>query len=672
MKRITSIIFLMILLLSVISLAPAQIVQGSSLLDNTDNLEPNLLVEKNELIEAKYSPMGDVTSQMIRTWFEIYNNGSHSSTMDVIDRIDSINASTLNVLYGTPRPTRLETFGSLTRVTWGGVTIKPDSRIKYEYVANCLREISVKVDEKILVNGEPAKIGRLGEIYTIDANVSDVITLRVTLENNSQKFYTNKGVVLPPVPCIVSAMLSEDSFSNLKTEPETNSTSTLAGKSVMTWYVLLEESLVNFTISAKISKASTWGEVVIDPISVQIPSDTSLLEEQLEGAIDSIDASIDMTEEFMEAIQGFGGAFSGISKALKQIAKAIDGVILGLEQIRKAVPPISKALNPIIKALDQIEGSLYKLSSGLASASSSTRESANAMREPVIDLEDEKENLEDLILALEYSRNKPFDLEVSNSESSRNSEIRFDVWKGPDNTWMIARADTTNSENYTKIAYGLSIQIKHNGELIQPSRVDVMVSPLIKGTQYPAEWRTFDIKDIEQIGLEYDFESSTLRLWSMKRVNASTTENLLIDWMNRPVRIMVECDAEPEITYDADIADLSDRAQIESTLSQSVHSITQPHFLIQNVTWVEPPPPPPPPKDWVQIIIENLQKPEIQLLLIISVVIIVSVSGILIMRRRGVFERREALPVEGKDIKDLIKEIENMEKNLKGEEEQDN
>ena len=672
MRRIASVIVLLILF-STVFLAPAQTVQGSSLQEDTNSLEPNLLVKKNELIEAKYSPMGDLTSKMVSTWVEIYNNGSQSSTVDIIDRIDSINTSTLSMLYGTPRPTKLETFGSLTLVTWEGITIEPNGKIKYEYLADSFKEIPVKVDEKILINGELAEIGRLGELYTINANVSDVITLQFTLKNESQKLYTNKGEVLPPVPCIVSATLSEDNFSNLKAEPETNSTSTIAGKSVMTWYVFLEESSVNFTISAKISKVGPWGEVVIDPISIQILTDTSLLEEQLERAIDNLNPSIEMMEEFMETMQGFSGAFSGLSSALKQIAKAIEGVILGLNQLRETVPQISEALKPIIKALNQIKEGLYKLADGLASASSSTKKGGKEIEEPIMDLKDEKEDLDDLILALNYGRNKPFDLEVKNSEGSQNSEIYFDVWEGyVENTWMIMKADTTNSESYAKMVHGLSIQIKADGELIQPTRVDVVVSPLIKGIQYVAEWRAFNMTELEKIGLEYDQKSSTLYLWSMKRVNASSSENLLVDWLNRPIRIILESHTEPEILYNVDIVNLSDRVHIESTESQSVYSITQPHFLIQNVTWVEPPPSPPPPKDWLQTIIENLQKPEIQLLAIIFVVAIVSVSGILLMKRRGAFEKRKLMPEEERTIKDLIKEIEDMKKILKGEEEQNN
>ncbi|MEM2955448.1 MAG: hypothetical protein QXM25_01895, partial [Nitrososphaerales archaeon] len=114
-------------------------------------------------------------------------------------------------------------------------------------------------------------------------------------------------------------------------------------------------------------------------------------------------------------------------------------------------------------------------------------------------------------------------------------------------------------------------------------------------------------------------------------------------------------------------ADLPGDVKIESTESQSVYSIAQPHLLIQNVTWAQPPPPSPPPKDWFTIIVEFLQKPEVQLLIIISLSAIVLVSGIYIMRRR--FVRRKAIAPEGMTIDELIKEIEDMKKKLKGEEE---
>jgi len=666
MRRIASILIFMILF-STIFIIPIQISQASSSQDD-NSVEPKLLVKKNEVIEAKYSPLGNLTSKVISTSFEIYNNSSQSFTVDIIDRIDSINASTLSMLYGTPNPNEVKTFGSLTQIIWKGVTIGPSVRIKYQYLADSLKEIPVKFDEKILINGEPAKMKKLGELHIINANVSDTITLQFMLNNTSQELYTNKGNVLPPVASIFTATFSEDNFSNLKTEPETNSTSVIAGKSVMTWYVFLEESQVNFTISAKVSKVGPWGEVVIDPVSIQIPSDTSLIEMQLERAIDNIDTMIGMMENFTNAISGFSGAFGGISSVLKQMANAIDGVEQYLIMLSKANPPISGALSPAIKSLDQIKQGLYKLAGSLASASSSTQQNVKELKDPIMDLKGEKEDLEDTILALNYGRNKPYDLEVKNSENSQNSEIQFDIWKGyTENSWMIMRADITNSENYSKMVNGLSIQIKADGKLIQPTRVEVLVSPVIKGWHYSAEWRAFNLTELKQIGLEYDLESSTLYLWSMKRVNASSSENLLVDWLNRPLRIIVESNAKPEIFYNLDIADLPDDVKIESTESQSVYSIAQPHLLIQNVTWVQPPPPLPPPKDWFTIIVEFLQKPEVQLLIIISLSAIVLVSGIYIIKKR--FERRKSVTPEGITTDELIKEIEDMKKRLKGEEE---
>jgi len=663
MRRIIPLLIFMILFSSMF-IVPIQISQASFSKDDNSS-EPKLLVKKKEVIEAKYSPLGNLISKIISISFEIHNNSSQSFTVDIVDRIDSINASTLSMLYGTPKPNKVKTFGSVTQIIWKGVTIGPGVRIKYQYIADSLKEIPVKVDEKILINGEPAKIKKLGELYTIDANVSDVVTLQFMLNNTAQELYTNKGNVLPPIACIFSATLSEDSFSNLKTEPETNSTSIIAGNSVMTWYVFLKESPVNFTITAKVSKVGPWGEVVIDPISIQIPSNPSLLQSQLERAIDNINATIEMMENFMNAISGFSGAFGGISSAVKQMANAVDGVEQYLIGLSTMNPSMSKALEPAIISLDQIKQGLYKLANNLAS--SSTQLSVKELKDSIMDLKGEKEDLEDMILALNYGRNKPYDLEVKNSENSKNSEIQFDVWKGyTGNSWMIMSANIENSGDYPKMIYGLSIQIKADGEPIQPTRIEVLVSPVIKGWHYSAEWRAFNLTDLKKIGLEYDPKSNTLYIWSMKRLNASSSENLLVDWLSRPIRIIVDSHNKPEILYNLDIADMPDQVKIESTESQIVYSIAQPHLLIQNITSVQLPPSPQPPKDWFTIIVESLQKPEVQLLTITSLLAIGLMTGIYTMRRR--FGRRKAIAPDEITVDELMREIENMKKKLKSEE----
>ncbi|MCP8311594.1 MAG: hypothetical protein L6M37_01405 [Candidatus Methylarchaceae archaeon HK02M1] len=754
MRNIISVSSLLIILFISISFSiPIQLVEGSTFSQNNiDDQEPQFICKKNEIVELKYTPVGDLTSKIAKVWLEVYNNGSQTSTVDVIDRIDSISTSTLSMLYGTPNPTELENLGNLTLLMWNDVTINTDSRIEYQYLADSFKEIPVTIDGTMLINGEPANITKAKEIYMVNANVSDIITFQIIVKNAAQQLYTDKGKVTPPLPCIISATLSDDYFSNLKADPETNSTSIMAGKSVMTWYVFLEESPATFSISGKISKVSSWGEVPIDPISVQIASDLTVLEQQLERGIDGLDASIEMLEDFMDAMYSFSDAFSGIGSAVGQIASAIgkveevdsslvnalkalaqsinancillnqsknnlqlanelltefmsdsdvmdllsirpdleaylEGTITnintayaildqvingdenlpGLYQIYGMTLQISEALSSTNVALDQIEEGMNKLADGLSSASSSIRKSGKEMKEPLMDLEDEKEDMEDLILILRYKKMKPYDLEIRNSEDSNNTPIDFDTRSIHG---QIIKAEITNSESYDQIVHGLSIQLKSGDELIQPS-VEVLMSPHNKGIQYPAKWRAFDLTELNQIGLEYDSKSSTLYLWPMRRVNVSNSENVLVDWLGRPIRIIFESDTEPEVLYKADIANLLDQVQIDSTEGQSIFSITQPHILVQNITWGEIPPPLPPPKSWIQIVVESLQKPEIQLFIIISIAVIILLTGAFLMRgreRRRAAEERETLLTKKIVTADLLKEISNMEKILQDEE----
>ena len=752
MRHLCTCFLFIILSISVVLTIDTNIVQGSITQNDIDD-QPELLCKKNEHIELKYSPVGDLTSKSAKVWFEVYNNGSQPTTVDIIDRIDSINASTLNMLYGTPNPKKLEKFGNLTLIKWNDVSIDAGSRIEFQYLADSLKKIPVTVNETMMINGKPANITKAKKIYMVDANISDVITFQITVKNVAQKLISDKGYrdidhpdegflyeVTPPLACIISASLSEDYFTNIQTEPETNSTSTMGERSMMTWYVFLEESSVTFSFSAKISKVSSWGEVPIEPISIQIASDPDVLEQQLEVGIDSLDASIELLEEFMNAMSDISEAYEGISSAVRYIGSAIgmveeyeyslvyalyavgngikisctsldlsksyllnanesiqsfiqymeldypgladyeylyyaignitsaymiiDQILPGLYEIYDSIHQISVALNSIGGALDQIGDGLTKLANGIGSASKSIRSAGWEMIEPIYELEDEKEDLEDLMLILEYNRMEPYDLEITNSDNPHSTDINFDIQLK--NNWKIVKAEITNKESYAQIVYGLSIQIKSGNELVQPSAIEVQISPHIRGVQYSREWLTFDITELKQIGLEYDSESSTLYMWPMQRVNASSSENLLTDWMGRPLRIIVDSNSELDFIYEIDVADLPEYVRMQSKEGQTIFSMVQPHILAQNLTWVEPPPPLPPPKSWIEIILESLQRPEMHLLLITSIAIIIFLIGALYMRRR---ERKKLVEKKGVLLEklktsDLIREISEIERIL--------
>ncbi len=754
MKHVIQAGFLLtVLLFSCLYTVSAQPVwELKSLRGNADNQKAQLFTRKNELTEVKYTPMGDPISKVTQIWFEVYNNGSQPTTVSIVDRIDSINASTLSVLYGTPKPDEVENFGNLTLILWENVWINTSSSVKYQYLAESLKEIPVIPNATLLVNGEQAIIQQEGELYIVNASVSDTITFEITVKNMIKKLYTDRGAITPPIMCVITATLSSEYFSGLKTSPETNSTSVVAGKSIMTWLVFLDESPKTFTISGKVMKTGPWGDIPVDPISIQITPASTTLKQQLEKSIDGLDASITMLESFTEdsyklsdaiymmaeiaedianATSQTGEVDAGLVNTLNLIAQGIYAhcVLLnqssgflqtaityinlfmsdnqtktflltnpdlarylnyavtnmtaaaalidkmrngdpsqnlpGLYQLYNSTLQIVQALNSTTLSLDEIVQSLHRLAVGLHLISNVTREAGDEMKAPLEDMREEKMRLEDLMLICHFKGMAPYDIEVRSHKYQRDYDIHVGVEPVNEALWAITNVDVTNPKNFTQIVYGVVIQLKIGQTPLQPSHVEVYINET---------WQTFNRTDVTQLGLICDVTTGALYLRPRLKLNAAVTENVLVDWLNRPVRIFVKGENEPEVEVEIDVGVLPNEVYAEPAKGQDVYSVTQPHLLVQKIPWGEPPPPsPPPPKSWIQILMENLQRPEIQLLVITLAAVTISLTGGFFLK--GKRERRKiaekgiiAAAAEKITTADLLREIDQMEKALRREE----
>ncbi|MEM2935544.1 MAG: hypothetical protein QW231_00005, partial [Candidatus Bathyarchaeia archaeon] len=543
--------------------------------------------------------MGNVISEVTQVWFEVYNNGSQPAMVSIVDRVDSINASTLNMLYGTPEPDELKIFGNLTRILWENVRINASSSIKYQYLAESWRKIPVIFNETLLVNGKPANITQTKNLYMVKANVSDTVTFQITLQNTIQKLYTSRGTVTPPVMCVVTATLSSDYFSGLKTSPETNSTSIVAGKSIMTWLIFLDETPRTFTISGKVVKTGPWGDVPVDPISIQITPASIALKQQLEKSIDGLDASIIMLENFTEASYGLSDALYQMYKAVEGIVNATSGLVEadaglvialnaiaqglyancllinssknfiltavqqltlfmneprmvaflasnqdlamylsyvmtnmtvasmmmddirnGLYELYDTTLRLSEMFNSTTAGLDEVVQNVQSLADGIRSISNTTRKAGDEMKEPLERLREERAKLEDLMLTFHYKGMTPYDIEVLSPEYQGAYEMRVSVKPVNGNLWAVTNMDVTNPKNFTQMVYGVAVRLKTGQTLLQPSHVEVYVN----GT-----WQTFSVTDVRQVGMIYDAATVALYFWPRLKVNATVTENVLVD-----------------------------------------------------------------------------------------------------------------------------------------------
>lgn len=308
-------------ILLVLVLTPGQPVMATYMYDVPSDEEPQLICSKNEMTELKYAPTGDLVTQVSRIQFKVYNNGSRPATIGITDRIESLDVSTLRTLYGTPWPTRVDTFGNLTKLFWDNVIVDADSALEYQYLAESRKTIPLVVEEVLLINGNPANITRINDLYLVNANSSDILTFEMTLENVCQKLYAGGRTVTPSLECVVMVPLSEDYFSVVETSPTPNSTSVTAGKSVVTWFILLDDTPRTLTVSAKLVETSPWGEAPVDPIAIQVSSGKTAI--GLEKSVEYLDASMAMIENVKNVFRELSNATDQMYEAAEDIADAV-------------------------------------------------------------------------------------------------------------------------------------------------------------------------------------------------------------------------------------------------------------------------------------------------------------------------------------------------------------
>jgi len=304
---------------------------------------PQIVSEKEELVEAKYSPLGEVVSKVVKVSFEVRNNGTEPVTVSIIDRVRRINASTLSMLYGTPPPTRLEKFGDFTLIIWENVTIQSGESVRYQYMADTWRSLPVEVEGRVLVNGEPRSLRRVGEIYAVDANLSDTITFELLLKNRLQRLYTGRSLATPMVSCSVSITLPEEYFTGLRAEPETEYT-VIANRYLVNWLAFLNESARTFRVSARVRKVSAWGEVPIEAFSVQVMPAASMLRRELERSLQEINASI-------ATLQGFTNSSYELSNALSRMGGCVEGMAESLGDLEEAGAGLMESVNAMAQAI---------------------------------------------------------------------------------------------------------------------------------------------------------------------------------------------------------------------------------------------------------------------------------------------------------------------------------
>ncbi len=572
---------------------------------NSVNQDLSLETEKVEVIEVKYSPQGELLSKVVKVNFEVYNNGSSSAHVTIRDRVESVYPNTVTMLYGTPDPTKIIAFGNTSLITWSDVIIEAYDRIEYQYIAETWRKLPVTVNETVYVNENQTDLKRIGEIFTLDANVSDTLTIQVNIRNVVQQLFTGRKGFTPPVSCTISMSFSKDYFSNIITSPEANSTSTLGDKSIVTWIILLDDT-VTLNLSTKVKEVSSWGEVAIEPLSIQIRQISATMETKVEQSIDALDDTIEMMGDFSNILE----QFSVLAKRLGRLA------------------------NEMASMVDELKSQID-------------------------DLKEEKYDLEDLLLFIQNQK-PPHNIEAYGINAPYNHEVKVNLEKHKRTTsfaqaqWAVESVEVINTGNNTEIINGLAIQVYTNQTVLKPIYALVL---------YNEKWQVFK-GDLAQLGLVYTTQNNSSYIWPRTMVNSSDRVNVLRDWAGRPIKLIYESDDAPEVNYLIDVEVRCSDVKVEPTDSEIIYSINQPHILAQHHNFSGyMPPSSSNDNDKVPTLIDDLQSWIIPSFVIVSFIAI----GALVLRRRNLKEissKKEKASKEAGKTKILLAEINRLEKTL--------
>jgi len=312
-----TLVFLVLLLAGEIAFIPFHArVEASS--------QPALICRKTETVEVTYAPDGKVLSKMVSVRFEIYNNGSLPAVVDVVDRVRCLNASTFTTLYGTPKCDSIETFGNLTRLVWRNVEIDAGESLRFYYMAETFREIPVSVNVKLYINDKVAEVKEARGFYSASANLSDTIMVEVTLRNVQHPLFVSNRTVMPMLMCTVAIPFQNDYFSGLRTEPKANSTSFMSNRILPTWMLFLEDDKPRTVrASASIIKMSEWGEVPLEPVTIQISSAPEMLKAYLKGMIQNLEVQMGLMENFTQVLGELNQSTYCMYNSLRDIAETL-------------------------------------------------------------------------------------------------------------------------------------------------------------------------------------------------------------------------------------------------------------------------------------------------------------------------------------------------------------
>lgn len=337
------VILLLILILSQ-SCTTSSILTVKSQVEGT----PLIFVKKTELIRIDLDPIGSVGSQTAEILLEVFNNGSSTAVFDLVDRSEQVDASTLILLRETPKPDSVTNIGSVTLIEWKDISLEAGDTVEFQYYVNVQKSSPINLGQTWYLNNAVANLTNSRGMYFLNANVSDVVTLELNLKNELKPLLFDGRHVFQPIPFLLVISLSNKLFSNIFTDPPADSSSLFAENWYLNWFgFLTDNKTIKFRVSAQIASTDPWGQVQVNPITLQTSSDLSTLMEQLNSTTIDLNAQINILESTAES-------FSRIEDVLANNTDAVNSTLEFMNELKDSLFTQAEAINTTIDGVEQL------------------------------------------------------------------------------------------------------------------------------------------------------------------------------------------------------------------------------------------------------------------------------------------------------------------------------
>jgi ABC-type transporter Mla subunit MlaD len=367
------------LILSLVCI-PLEVTQGvGAILEDGSSVN----IKKTELMRITYNPENQITSQTAEVSLDVTNNGTSRATFDLVDRAEKVNASTLITLQGTPNPDFVGDLGYITLVRWNNVSAEAGSTLKFDYYVRTWKNPPIDVRQTWYLNNAIANFTNTRGIYFVSANVSDVITFSLSIQNALKPLFwdENDDLVFQPVPYLFLVSFSSTLFSDIRTEPPANSSSLFAGDWYFNWFGFLsDDKVTTLKISARIASTDSWGQVQVNPITVQTSSDVSSFTGQLNSTITELNSSRNASDSLSQSFRGVGDAVAAQGKVTNATAEGLsklaDAVVAQGEVTNATAEGLSKLADAVV-AQGEVTNATAEGLSKLADAVAAEAEAIN-------------------------------------------------------------------------------------------------------------------------------------------------------------------------------------------------------------------------------------------------------------------------------------------------------